>query len=116
MIEENNTQDDALQGGVARSQVTVEVSRLGEVSSSKEEAELIEVAPFVTNPAYVSFAVGLTKGTGVKYEFIRLDVRLSMPCYKEEVDQVYLQTKNWVDDRLTKEIEEFESQKGPKTL
>lgn len=116
MIEEGLAKDEVLQGGVARSRVTVEVSRLGQVSSSKEEAELIEVTPFVTNPAYVSFAAGVTKGTGIKYEFLRLDVRLSMPCYKEELDQVYPQVKEWVDQRMTKEIEEFEAQKGEKIL
>ena len=115
-MEEGLTQDETLQGGVARALVTAEVTRLGQAISSKEEVELIEVAPFVTSPAYVSFAAGVTKGTGVKYEFLRLDVRLSMPCYREEIDQAYPQVKDWVDSRMTKEIEEFEAQKGDKLL
>lgn len=75
----------------------------------KEEVsqERIRIRPFVSNPASISVKAGITINLG-NYESGRVDVMLTMPCYPEEVDEVYEDVKSWVDSRvehIKKEIE-----------
>lgn len=66
----------------------------------------IRIRPFVTTPANVSVKAGVTVNLG-NYESARVDVMLSIPCYVEEIDAVYEQTKDWVDRMVKKEYEEL---------
>ncbi len=70
----------------------------------KEEvsSERIRIRPFVSNPASISVKAGVTINLG-NYESGRVDVMLTMPCYPEEVDQIYNEVKEWVDSRITHE-------------
>jgi len=72
---------------------TEEVEKLGEVLSSEPMAE-------------VHVGVGLTRSIG-KYEFVRFDVSLTIPCAATETDinDTYAEAKAWVDARIT-EIDE----------
>ena len=80
----------------------------------KKQVEIgrIRIRPFVTNPANISVKAGATVNLG-NYESARVDVMLSVPCYVEEIDEVYEQTKDWVDRMVKKEYDELSrSSKG----
>lgn len=79
-------------------------TRVGE----EEEVEMgrIRVSPFETNPAVVSVKGGATVNLG-NYQSARVDVMLSIPCYVEEIDEIYPKAKEWVDSRLAKEYKEL---------
>lgn len=83
--------------------VEVRTTVLGKEEVSEEK---IRIRPFVTNPATVSVKAGFTKNLG-NYESARVDVFLSMPCYSEEIDNVYEQVKDWVDARVDSLYERF---------
>lgn len=86
--------------------VTVNRTQIGTVKEDSEEREQIEVSRFITEPAYVTFACGATKNMG-NYESLRIEVRVTLPCYVEEIDEIYLKAKGWVDNRLDKELSEL---------
>jgi len=73
---------------------------------TKESREVIEVREFATNPAYVKVQAGVTKSLG-DYEFLRVDVSISVPCYAEEIDQVFPIVAEKVSDKLTQEVEAY---------
>lgn len=50
-----------------------------------ETEEIISVQQFMTEPAYVRVNAGVTRSIA-DYESLRVDVSVSLPCYKEEVD------------------------------
>lgn len=70
-----------------------------------EEEERIAVRPFETTPATISVKAGATINLG-NYESARFDILLTVPCYKEEVDDVFLRVKEWVDERVAQEYKE----------
>jgi len=74
----------------------------------KEEvsSERIRVRPFLTNVAVISVKAGVTVNLG-NYESGRVDVMLSMPCYVQEVEDVYSQVKDWVDKKVAQEYKEL---------
>ncbi len=74
--------------------------------------ERIPIHRFATQPAIVSVKAGATLGLKVKFEFGRIDVFLSIPCYKEEVDDIFPRVKDWVDERMTKEVAELKKEVG----
>ncbi len=65
--------------------------------------EQVKVSVFVTEPAKVSVSQGLTLNLG-NYESARIEVSVSVPCYKEEVDDAYKYALNWVESRLSNEV------------
>jgi hypothetical protein len=62
----------------------------------------IRIRPFVTATANVSVKFGATIPT-VEYGNVRVDVMLSVPCYKEEILTVYKQTRDIVDKLIDAE-------------
>ncbi len=83
----------------------VMATALGE---EKVELGRIRIRPFVSATANISVKAGATISLGEKtYEFARVDVMLSMPCYPEEIDAVYPKVKDWVDERMKKEVDEI---------
>lgn len=79
----------------------------------KEEvsSERIRIRPFVSTPATISVKAGVTINLG-NYESGRVDVMLTMPCYPEEIDAVYVDVKDWVDARVEHERREIEKAVG----
>lgn len=71
----------------------------------ESENELIEVQDFWVRPAEVSYGKGVTLNMG-NYEAVRIDVRITVPCYREEAEGAYEFAKHRVDDRLREEIED----------
>lgn len=75
--------------------------------------ETREVHKFVTEPAYVRVAAGVTKSMGPStYEFLRLDVSVSVPCYVEMIESTYQavseQVAALIDEEVTKYMGEYE--------
>lgn len=75
---------------------------------TETETEQLAVQKFVTNPAYVKVALGMTVNLG-DFESARMDVSLSVPCYQEEVTQVYPKVQKWVEDRVSAEVDAIRS-------
>ena len=102
MVRKGSVEKDNLEG-------SIRVRRLwkegGEVKEEESEEDLIEVK--VPNPrvplASVGFNCRMTIDLG-NYESVQVGVFASVPCYMEEMDEAYNQTKMFVDHRLNKEI------------
>lgn len=84
------------------------LNKVEDPEKSKRDEGLLAVNPFPPdcNPAYVRVAMGLTLALPKRFEFVRIDVGLTMPCYREEVDEIYPQVYSWVADRLFQERDE----------
>ena len=88
---------------VAESRLTVRVTSVGEEEESKET---ISVQKFETDPAYVRVNAGTTKNLG-DYESLRVDVSVSVPCYKEEIDDMIPIVADIVAGHLEAEVDKF---------
>jgi hypothetical protein len=90
---------------LAESSVTVatEVKINKKVVWAKDVTEPVVVHRFATAPAVIKIAKGVTISP-VKFEFVRCDVALTMPCYAEHVDETFDQATAWVDARLEEEL------------
>jgi len=64
--------------------------------------EKIEIAGFAVEPARVQVDYGLTLSLG-NFESARLGVSVSLPCYREEIDEAYQFAQQWATDRLGEE-------------
>lgn len=63
----------------------------------------LEIHSFVTEPASVRVSLGMTVNLG-NYESARIDVSLTVPCYKEEVEDAFEYAREWVEARTLKEV------------
>jgi hypothetical protein len=79
------------------------------VVSETEDRSLIAVHRFITEPANVGVEAGITLNLG-HFEFARLNVSVSMPCYKEEVDATYRYAQSWAKSRLQLEVTKIRDQ------
>jgi len=82
--------------------ITVSRTVMGQTTSS---SEVIKVRPFRTSPAYVSVAYGGTVNLG-NFNSFRTNVSISLPCYAEEVFDVYNDVREKVEELVAKEITE----------
>jgi hypothetical protein len=83
---------------------TATISRsFGKTSAAEESTETLEVRLFQTAAATVDVGYGLTLNIG-NYESARVDVRVSVPCYREEMDDAYAYAKEWAEKRVQKEV------------
>jgi hypothetical protein len=90
----------------AKAVVTRAFRKAGE--SEKEQPpkeETLAVRCFVTEPAKVSFEYGVTMNLG-NYESARVTVQLSVPCYREEIEEAAEFAKSWVEKRIQSEVAE----------
>lgn len=72
----------------------------------RETEEVIEVRKFITEPATVSVDYALTINLG-NYESARIGVALTVPCYREEIDQAHVFAKEWAEARVKAEQKEI---------
>lgn len=85
-------------------EVTATVARTyGKIGAPETKDETIEVKTFVTQPATVEIGYGLTLNIG-NYESARVDVKVSVPCYREETDAAYEYAKTWAESRVKQEV------------
>ena len=82
------------------SSVMVYVEQFGE---QKEERRALKIHKFVTEPAYVRANAGVTKQTA-PYEALRIDVAITFPCYKEEIDETVKHVTQRVAEILQEEM------------
>ena len=73
-----------------------------------EETEVVEkkVEVFEVEPAYVSVKAGVTRSLA-QYEFLRVDVSIMMPCYKEMVNETYESVADMVSEMLENEVDQY---------
>ncbi len=80
------------------------------MGQTTEKREVIKVRAFSTDPARVGVRKGLTLSIAPgSYEFARIDVTIEVPCYVEEIREVYEQVNDFVAERLGEERELFEA-------
>ena len=83
-------------------QMTITVSRTYK-GSAAGEAEQIEIAPFVTEPAKVH--VELSKTIQLRqYEPLNLRVGVTLPCYKEEVSEAMTVATEYAKNVLLQQV------------
>lgn len=80
-------------------------------SKKKQSLKKIDIRPFVTSPAHVSVKMGATIPTA-DFANVRLDIMLTVPCYVEEMVDVYKQTREMVEDLITREVDEIQKDLG----
>lgn len=78
------------------------------LGKEESESEVLAIRPFETNPANISVKAGATVNLG-NYESARVDVMLSVPCYVEEIDEMFPKVKEWVDKKLADEYQELKA-------
>jgi len=85
-------------------EVTKTTMKAGEKLGGKEKKAKIKIRPFVTETANVSVKYGYTLPMG-DYASARMDVMISMPCYVEEVPDMYDKLRKMVDDLVSSEMD-----------
>lgn len=86
--------------------VSITIVRNKEIESVEQKHKRIQIRPFVTDVATVSVKLGTTINLG-DFSSARVDVMFSVPCYVEEMLNVYEQTKEIVSDLITKEVDKI---------
>lgn len=66
----------------------------------------LPVTRFVTTPAKVAVKYGVTLNMG-NYESARVDVMVEVPCYKEDIDEVYQMIADYTEELVTEHIEQI---------
>jgi|SRR5471030_450370 len=78
-------------------------SAYGTESTQEEQTGPRRFAPG-QEPAHVRVAIGKTISLGAgTYEFLRIDVSVTLPCLPEEIDESYEQAAQFVTDKLVQE-------------
>lgn len=67
------------------------------------KSKKIKVRPFVTTPAQVKVKLGTWFPTG-DMQGAKIDVEITVPCYVEEIKNVYYQTLDLADELLDEEV------------
>lgn len=79
------------------------------------EEDIVAIHKFETEPAVVHVDYALTMNLG-NYESAKISVSVSVPCYKEEIDEAYEFAQAWVEERLSKERDMITSSRGGNPL
>jgi hypothetical protein len=66
------------------------------------EDEVLTINKFVTEPAKVQVEYGLTLNLG-NYESARVSVAVTVPCYREEIEDAHAFAADWCEDKLESE-------------
>lgn len=74
--------------------------------SGDQKVEEFESEVFETDPAYVRVAHGVTRSIG-DFESLRVDVSVSMPCYKEKIDETVRLLGERVEEYLEDELNAY---------
>ena len=72
-------------------------------NTDRVDAGLLENCP---HPAYVTVKGGLTKTTPIKFESVRVDVSICMPCLPTDaaIEETYTHISGTVDDLINREL------------
>ena len=85
--------------------VSREHRKSGDVVSETEKETKIEVTPFDGEVARVGLDGAMTINVG-NYQSVKIGVFLSVPCYVEEVPEVFEAVKATVEKRMAEEVAE----------
>lgn len=77
----------------------------GTLAKQEVTEETVEVKGFVVPPAHIEVGYGLTLNLG-NYESARIDVKMNIPCYREEADDAYEHARQWAEQRIRREVAE----------
>ena len=72
-----------------------------EPGTTDVDLDTIEVRPFITEPAKVSYEYGISRS--LNFQTVTLGVTVEIPCYKEEVEDAIEEAKQICVRRLKKE-------------
>lgn len=72
----------------------------------ESKRKVLQVHRFETDPAFVRISAGVTKSTG-PYESLRVDASITLPCYAEEVNEVYKRVAEQVAVILDEEVDNY---------
>lgn len=81
-------------------------SASGALMDEDEGLEEMDARNFDVEPAYVSVNHGRTVNIG-NYESVRVDVRVSLPCYAEEVGEALLHADNTAINYLEDVVKDY---------
>jgi hypothetical protein len=82
----------------------------------KQKEEYLPTEKIEGDPAWVSVSAGMTYNMG-NFNSSKINISITYPCSPEKVDGVYDVLKNWIDKRLTVEVQELrESAGAPKDV
>mgnify|MGYP000093891773 CR=1 FL=1 len=85
---------------------TIQVKVNREIEEDKLEQQVLEVHEFQTTPAMVEVKAGMTKAIG-QFEFLRVDVGITRPCYTEEIEEVQGEVAIKVANALNDELDNY---------
>jgi hypothetical protein len=71
----------------------------------ENKEEEVSIHRYITQPATVGCELGATLAMG-NFEFARVNVTVSVPCYREETGAAYAWAKDFVEERFKKEVAE----------
>ena len=86
---------------IKKEDVLMAESDAGEIQTDEEEMTEAQKA-LPANPATVSVGKNLTMNIG-NYESVAVSVHLSMPCQKDDVNEMFKKVNKWVDLRVEAE-------------
>jgi len=73
------------------------------LGNAKKRGEKIKIRPFTTDTATVGAKYGITKQT-IDGSYVKIDVFISCPCYKEEIVDVFGQVRDLADELMEAEV------------
>lgn len=85
---------------------TIEVTS-SSYGAKEEDRRVLDVHQFQTEPAFVRISHGATRKLEQDFEFLRVDVAITVPCYKEEVNEVALRVSDEVARILGSELDSY---------
>jgi len=74
--------------------------------SEEDQENILSVKTFVTSPATVGVKLGRTINLG-NFEYARIDVDVSVPCYVEEIAEVYAKTMQIAEFMIQEKVKEI---------
>lgn len=77
-------------------------------SDPEDTEEILHVHRYVTTPALAEFKLGGTVKMA-DFEYARVDVGITVPCYREELDAANDFASDYVSKRFVREIQEARS-------
>ena len=90
----------------AKAQTSVEKKHKGQTTMEDHNEEVVGEAIKVPEPhAEIGFEASSTINQG-NFNSVRIAVSVRLPCAPDEIDDTFAYAKDWVDERLSKLIEE----------
>lgn len=74
-----------------------------EWKTTEDSQTIIGVHRYITAPAHIGVGVGRTVNLG-DFASWRCDIRVEIPCYREEVEQAYVFARDFGVERLEQEL------------